>query len=477
MGQGDLAIRVIGGLSEVLGLRQALSCVLTGLGQRLYTMLGAGCCVILLALAAVGQGACAASLTEVYALSRQNDTQYAEAQARFLSAQEKLVQGRAGLMPTLAVTASALNMSRKFVEPQADEMRYQSRQHYLTLSQPLFRWQNWLQYQQGGLLVAQAEAEFAQARQDLILRVSQAYFDVLLAEDTVRSLESQMQAIDQQLAQAKAYFEVGTATITDTHEAQARHDLAEAQLIAARSDLAVKQAALSVLTGQTTESLAGLQQEAELLRPQPEDLSHWVQAAEEGNPGVQAKAANAEAAKLEAEKQQSGHLPTLDLVGTIGRTHDNVFAGTVAYIADIDQNSLGVQLNIPLFQGGGVSSRAREAAANQQAAKAALEGAKRQAAQSARQHYLGVLNGVAQVKALQAAEASSQLALKANKLGYEVGVRVNIDVLNAEQQWQTTRRDLSRARFDALLAQLRLKSAVGMLSEADLEAVNRMLLQ
>lgn len=417
----------------------------------------------------------AADLLQVYELARENDPSYLEAKAHFEAGQEKLTQGRSGLLPTLAITGSANSVDREITNPANPATRYHNYQYALTLSQPLFRWQNWLQYEQGGLQVAQAEAEFAQARQDLLLRTAQAYFDVLLAEDSVKTLEAQMVAIDQQLEQAKAYFEVGTATITDTHEAQARRDLAEAQLIAARSDLEIKQAALQTLTGQPVERLSALRAEAKLGEPEPKQLEHWVKAAEEQSPAVQTRYAAAEVAKREASKQQAGHLPTLDLVGSVGRTHDFTFTGLGMGMADINQKMLGVQLNIPLFQGGAVSSKAREAAANHLAAKASLEAARRQAAQTARQTYLGVVNGLAQVKALEAAKASSQLALDANKLGYEVGVRVNIDVLNAEQQVRSTHRDLAKARFETLLAQLRLKAAVGTLGESDLQAINGLL--
>lgn len=417
----------------------------------------------------------AADLLQVYQKARENDPIYAEAKARYEAGREKLTQGRAGLLPTLSLSATSNSVNREVVNPASPEVRYRSHQYGLNLSQPLFRWQNWLQYEQGGLQVAQAEADFVQAKQDLLLRASQAYFDVLLAEEQVHSLQAQMTAIAQQLEQAKAYFEVGTATITDTHEAQARHDLAEAQLIAAKSDLEIKQAALHMLTGDPVDALLPLKTDAFLLSPQPSVLDHWVKAAEDRHPLVQSRQASTEVANLEASKQQAGHMPTLDLVGTASRSRDNMFLGGGWTTADIEQRMVGLQLNIPLFQGGAVSSRAREAAAGYLAAKANLDSTRRQAAQSARQSYLGVVNGLAQVKALNAASESSRLALEANKLGYEVGVRVNIDVLNAEQQVQTTRRDLAKARFDTLMAQLRLKSAVGTLSEEDLLAINALL--
>lgn len=417
----------------------------------------------------------AADLLTVYQRARDNDLTYAEAKARYEVGQEKLIQARGGILPTINFTANSNSVSRELINPASPQTHYRSHQYGLSLTQPLFRWQNWVQYEQGGLQVAQAEADFVQAKQDLVLRTAQAYFDVLLAEEQVKSLEAQMAAIAQQLEQAKAYFEVGTATITDTHEAQARHDLTAAQLIAANSDLEIKLAALQILTSDPVGSLSSLKSDAFLVSPSPASLEHWVKAAEDGQPAVQSRKASTEIARLEASKQQAGHYPTLDLVGSATRSRDNMFIGGDWRVADIEQQVVGLQLNIPLLQGGVVSSRAREAAAGYLAAKANLASTRRQAGQLARQSYLGVVNGLAQVKALEAANASSKLALEANKLGYEVGVRISIDVLNAEQQVQTTRRDLAKAKFDTLMAQLRLKSAVGTLHEDDLLAINAFL--
>jgi outer membrane protein len=421
-----------------------------------------------------------ADLSQVYQLARQNDAQFAEAKARYEGGLEKLTQGRAFVLPSLLITGAANSVERRFTDPATTPWtRFQNHQYALTLSQPLFRWQNWLQYEQGGLQVAQAEADFAQAQQDLVLRAAQAYFDVLAADENVRSFEKQLAAIDQQLAQAKAFFEVGTATITDTHEAQARQDLAGAQLIAARSDLEIKRSALQILTGEPVETFARLQSDVVLSTPEPQQLAHWVNAAEEHSPTVQSRLAAAEIAKLEASKQQAGHLPTLDLVGSMGKSRDYTLipSGTSFEmgLANINQNMVGVQLNIPLFQGGAVSSRAREAAAGHLAAKAAFESSRRLSAQNARQAFLSVVNGLAQVKALSAAVESSKLALDSNKLGYEVGVRINIDVLNADQQLQSTTRDLTKARFETLISQLKLKAAIGSLGENDLNAVNLLL--
>ena len=259
------------------------------------------------------------------------------------------------------------------------------------------------------------------------------------------------------------------STITDTHEAQSRFDLASAQEIAAESDLEVKRFALRVITGKNSGELNRLKPQAELKPPQPASMDKWVDAAERDSFIVQAQLAAAEVAAKEVERTRAGHLPTLDVVANYGKS--NSALGLESSIGT-DSRNIGLQLNIPIFQGGYVNSKTREAVANRSAADAALESAKRAAALNAQQSFLGVVNGLAQVRALEAALISSTSALESNKLGYEVGVRINIDVLNAENQVYVTKRDLAKARFDTLLSQLKLKAAVGSLGEDDLEQIN-----
>jgi outer membrane protein len=279
------------------------------------------------------------------------------------------------------------------------------------------------------------------------------------------------QAISQQLEQAKKNFEVGTATITDSQEAQARYDLASAQEIAGESDLDVKRYALRVIVGKDSGELNRLKPQAELQPPQPASMDKWVDAAAKDSFTVQAQQMAAEVAAKEVERVRAGHYPTLDLEANYGKSKSATSYATSDSL-NTDASNIGLKLSIPIFQGGNVSSKTREAVANRIAAEAALESARRTAALNTQQSFLGVVNGLAQVRALDAALVSSMSALASNKLGYEVGVRINIDVLNAENQVYVTRRDLAKARFDTLLSQLKLKSAVGSLSEADLEQIN-----
>ena len=438
--------------------------------------------ILLLSLALIGAPAIGADLLQVYRDAIDYDAQFASAKAAWEAGQEKLPQGRAGLLPVLSASASTtwndVDYNRRMLNTPPVDAQYNTNGYTLTLTQPIFRWQNIEQYGQSKLQVVAADAQFAQAKQDLILRASQAYFDVLLAQDSLNLAQAQKKAINEQLEAAKRNFEVGTATITDTHEAQARFDLATAQELAAQNDLEIKRQALRQVIGKVPESLAALRAQVQLQRPQPDDMGKWVEAAEAGSPLVAAQQAALEIADKEINKQRAGHLPTLDLVATRGRSSatGGLVSGTVVpFGSDTHSNTVGLQLTLPIFAGGAVMSRDREAVALREKARADLDNTRRSAALGARQAYLGVTNGMAQVKAYEQALVSSQSALDSNKLGYEVGVRINIDVLNAQQQLFATRRDLAKARYDTLLAQLRLKAAAGSLGEDDVQAINALL--
>lgn len=416
----------------------------------------------------------AADLMQVYQEARDNDPVFAAARATLEAGREKAPQGRAGLLPSLSLSGNTVwndsEVEQRRNPATKSSNQYNSNGYQLSLSQPLFRWQNWVAYDQAKLQVVQAEANFVQARQDLILRVSQAYFDVLYASENLSAVRANKEATAQQLELAKKTFEVGTATITDTHEAQARFDLVTAQEIAAESELEIRRQALQSLLGKMPDSLAAPRKDAILNPPEPNRLEDWISAAEKDALPVQIQLAQAEIAAREVDRQRAGHYPTVDIVANRGKAKS--FNTTTI---DSDYSNIGLQLNIPLFQGGLTTSRQREASANRDAARAGLEAARRNATLAARQYYLGVTNGLAQVNALKAALVSSQSALESNKLGYEVGVRINIDVLNAENQLYVTRRDLAKATFDTLMAQLRLKAAVGSLSEEDLARINSLL--
>jgi len=434
---------------------------------------------ITLAFACAPLPAAAENLHQVYLDARNYDAQYAAARYTLQASQEKLPQGRALLLPTLNLTASVVQtyLDSEFKGPTtqpAGQRDFRNHGYTFTLTQPLYRPQNYSQYSQSELQVKQAESQFGQASQDLILRVAQAYFDALAAVDTLTLVRGQKVAIAEQLAQAKRNFEVGTATITDTHEAQARFDLAGAQEISALNDAEVRQRALQQLTGKVYASVNALRADIRLSPPNPNNMQSWVDLAEKQSYPVLVQEAGTEIASYEARRNRAGHYPTLDVVATTGQGFQT--ASQLSTIgSDTTVSTIGLQFAMPLYAGGSISSREREAAANYERSRQDLENARRASALATRQGYLAVINGIAQVGAFEQALVSTQSALDSNRLGYEVGVRINIDVLNAQQQVFSTRRDLAVARYNTITNTLRLKAAVGSLREEDLEEINRAL--
>jgi outer membrane protein len=421
-----------------------------------------------------------ADLLQIYRDALANDAQFAAARAQRDADVEKLPQGRAGILPFVGLSGNTNynDYDVKFQGPRGFDFTRKGNTNAYTvqLAQPLFRWQNWVQFKQGELLAAVGELRLELARQDLILRASQAYFDVLNAQDALAALTALRTAAGQQLELAKKSFEVGTVTITDVYEAQSRFDLATAQEIAAQSDLDIKRQVLALIIGKEPEPLAGLRKGVALQRPQPDLIGDWVQAAEGSNYSVQAQRLTAEVADREVERARAGHYPTVDLVTSYGHT-SGASASNAPGVTKTDGSSIGVQFNLPLYAGGGIQSQVREAVALREKSLSDLDSTRRSAALAARQAYLGVTSGMAQVRALEAAEVSSGSSLEANMLGYEVGVRINIDVLNAQSQLADTRRQLAKARYDTLVSQLRLKAAAGTLGEEDVAALNALLVR
>ncbi|PJJ20006.1 outer membrane protein [Janthinobacterium sp. 67] len=414
----------------------------------------------------------AADLIQVYQQALANDAQYASARAALSAGMERVPQGLAGLLPQ--VSASGSN-TRNSIEPitstiSMPTVKVHTNTYNLTLAQPLFRWDRWETYQQSKLAQAIAEAQFAQVQQDLITRVAQAYFDVLSAQDNLGATQAQKVATTEQLASAKRNFEVGTQTITDTHEAQAAYDLVVAQEFAAINDLANKRSALQTIIGEAPTSLAPMRTGVVISAPEPAAIEPWVSSAEEQNYGVVTAQFSVESAKRDIGRNRAGHYPTLDLIANAGHTYT-----TGGGSGSSNNNAIGVQWSIPIFSGFAVTSKVRESIALENKARNDLESARRAASQGARQAFLGVNSGLAQVKALEAAEVSSKSALESNQLGYQVGVRINIDVLNAQKQLFSTQKDLSKARYDTIMNGLRLKAAAGTLKETDLMPVNALL--
>jgi outer membrane protein len=408
----------------------------------------------------------AANLSEIHQLARDNDPSYAAAREAYRAGLEALPQGKALLRPTLSLSGY---LRHNDVET-TTRTDYQSSGYSLSLTQPLYRKQNLEGYEQAKLAVLLAEQQLSRADQDLVLRVAQAYFDVLLAQDNLASAQGQKQAFAEQLAQARKSFEVGAATIVDTHEAQARYDLATSQEIAALNDLEVKRRALEKLIGREAPTLDRLKDATRMPLPTPNDMDAWVKQAQENSLAVLTSQTALETARREVERQRGGHYPNLDLVASYS---DNRKSNLGA--VDSRAGVVGLELSLPLYQGGAISSRVRQAVANQEKARYDLDNARRESALNARQAFLGVVSGDARVKALEQALVSSESQLKSTKLGLEVGVRTRVDVLNAQQLVYATQRDLASARYQTLLAGLQLKAAAGTLGAEDLKALDALL--
>ncbi len=416
----------------------------------------------------------AADLLDLYHLAQERDPRWAAARARHAAGLERLPQGRAGLLPTVSLSATRSENDQQVVSPGfKGTQRFAAESYALTLSQPLYRKQNLAGYAQGQAEAERAEYELAVARQDLILRVADAYFAVLAAEDALDFARTEKEALARLLALSKRRFAVGSATLVDVHEAQAGYDLAVAQEIAATNSLEVARERLRVLTGQAPPAgLARLRSSLPLEAPTPPDPDHWARASLD-NPAIHAQGQALETARLELEKARADHYPTLDLVAA--RTYSDGVSPFSGSRLETTIDQIGLTLQIPIYRGGGTSARVRELAARYEEARNQLESLKRQTAQQARTEYLAVINGLAHVRALTQALASHQRALESTLLGYERGLRSSVDVVVAQRELYRTKRDLSQARYDYLLARLRLEAAAGRLDERDLEAVDAML--
>jgi outer membrane protein len=431
-----------------------------------------------LILAALAGAAAAEDLMQVYREAQQSDPSLAAARANWAATQERVPQARAALLPNVSAGGTAyLNDGRTDFSGGAVPVTangYSNAGLTISASQPLYRKQNSVAFDQSKRIVEQADFTLAAAQQELILRVAIAYFDVLLAEVNIELAEAQKAAVSEQLAQAKRNFEVGVATITDTNEAQARYDTIVAQEILARNNLDNKRTALRTIIGRMPGELKKLGPAFEPELPNPNVLDTWLGRALADNVNVRVAGYNVDVATLEIERARAGHLPTVDLVAGAGFTWGS---GSLASDFNYNQRNaqLGVVLNVPIYQGGFVDSRVREATAQLESARQSLEVARRNAISNAQVGFTGVNSSAANVVALKQALRSAETALASNKLGQEVGVRTNLDVLNVTQDVFQRRRDLAQAYFDYLIAVLRLKAASGVLSELDLEEINRRL--
>jgi outer membrane protein len=422
----------------------------------------------------------AVNLLEAYHIAQESDPTIASARFALDAIRQKIPQARANLLPVAAVTGNDGNTraDTEFTDVPPVDRNMKAWGWNLQLTQPLLRVSNVYALRESGYLVEQAEAQYAQARQDLLVRVAQAYFGVIVAHDAIDAANAQVSALTEQLAQVTRGQQNGTHSQTDVDDTKSRLGSAKSQSVAAQNDLQSAQAELERITGQNWEpaQLAALQDSLTPPAPQPADLRAWMEQARHDNPAVRAQQAALEAARQDIKKNRSDHLPTVDLVGNVGSNYSSHSLTTPNdFSTRATQHEVGVQLTVPIYSGGAVNSKVTEAIANRNKAEADMEVASRQAATDAQQAYAGVTNGLAQIDALNVAVESGQSAVKGNRVGYKLGIRINIDVLNAEQQLYTAQRDLSKARYDTLLQGLKLKAAAGNLTEGDLAAISAML--
>ncbi|WP_043203047.1 TolC family outer membrane protein [Pseudomonas putida] len=418
----------------------------------------------------------ALDLYQSYQQALGHDMAYSAAQQRQLAAAQKAPQGLATLLPHLSLESGAAWVDREH-SGAASRNRDNSNAYALVLIQPLLRWQNVIGHEQGKALATAGEIDLLAARQDLMLRVADAYFELLLAEDQLATSRQQVNTLGQQLDKAQRFRREGSGTENEVQRIQARYDLAQAEHIAAGNTLRLNQQALARLTGSTAGELARLDDQVAFSGPQPARLDAWTDQARQHNLKVQAAEVRQLIAEQEVDKQQAGHLPTLDLVAAHGR-----FASVGGSLYDVTvpeekytQTVVGVQLSVPLYAGGGTQSRTREARALQGAAEDELEDARREADFMARQAYLNLTGGISQYQALQQALRSSQSDLRITTHAFEAGARISNDVLDAEQQLTRTRLQLARQRYAILQAQLRLMAASGSLSDDNLKALSALL--
>lgn len=420
----------------------------------------------------------AADLRELYLIALANDPTYQSSTFVLQAARQQRPEAFSALLPSINGTGSATRTFGKTTYTGVPEVNrsFDSDQWVLQLTQPLLRLQNNILYGEAKAAVEQAAAQFTAAEQDLILRLTRAYFDVVVAGRHISAARAQVAALSEQLHAARRSFEAGVASITDVDDTQSRAALAEAQLEGALNDHEAAKASLEAIIGEPPPPLSELKDGAVLPRPIPDDPTAWVSRALDDNPTVKAASAAIMVADWELKRSEVQRLPTIDLVASYG---GNYSSGNITeptnFGTNVKDRQVGLQFSVPLIEGGAIRAHVTEARAKRSKAQADLTGAKRLATLNTRQSYAAILSGISQVHALETAVAAGKNAVKGNKVGYGLGIRINSDVLNAEQQLYSSRQDLEKARYDTLFEGLKLKAATGELSADDLRAVNSLL--
>ena len=424
----------------------------------------------------------AQSLQLLYEAARDYDATYRSARAQADSVGFKAEQTRALRRPTVNATGTVVMNDANTPYTSTTGTSTNREAIELSAQQSLFNRANDRTIDQAERSIEIAQAQLLLAEQDLIIRVTQAYFDVLGAADALTTVQASKKAIIEQLASAKRNFEVGTATITDTREAQAKFDLVVAQELAAENDLNIKRLALASVVGRRGASPQPIALPFAVPPLMPADMEEWVSRADEVSPSLKQLRLSLDVARLEIEKARAGHLPTVAISASLSEAHTRLKGESRSLPFPVSSGSgltsnLALQVNLPLFAGWSVQNRIKETLSLEEKTASDLEAGRRSVAQNTRAAFLGVQSLEAQVKALEAAEASNKLSLEATQLGYKVGVRVNIDVLNAQTQLFQTQRDLAKARYDVILNRLKLRQTSGVLTPQDVFTVEALLVR
>ena len=415
----------------------------------------------------------AENLNDIYQLALKNDPEYRAQQFSLKAELETRVQAHAQLYkPTVSISANADRNYQDITSAfGGGNSQFTGKGYSLNLSQPIYHRDRYVRLEQADDQITKAQLDLDAAEQDLMLRTAERYFAVLSAKDNLAFSQAEKSALEKQLEQSTQRFEVGLIAITDIQEAQAGFDLASAREIQALNTLEDTQEALREIIGQSPQSLAGLSEDIPHARPDPDNIDAWTQSSLENNLQLKARLIETAIAEKEINRQEAGHYPTLDVVGNHGyRSTGGQFGDT-----EVDFSLIGVQLNIPIYEGGQVTSRTREAFHRHEEALERLEQVRRSVDRKSREAYRGVLSGISQIKAFKQAVLSSETAVIATTTGYEVGTRTAVDVVTAEQEFFRARKDYSQARYEYILDTLRLKQASGKLAPADIQQINGLL--
>lgn len=415
----------------------------------------------------------AQDLLDTYQLALKNDPEYKSADFNQYAAAEIKSQSIAQMLPNVGLAAKG---NRTRLNSEKASFLGSGLQHYwesslgINLTQPVFNWGHWIQLDQADNKIAQAEAQFQAKQQNLMTRTAEAYFNILAARDNLEFSIAEKKAIEKQLEQAKQRFEVGIIAITDVYEAQAGYDRSLASEIEAQNQLDNSKEALREVIGENAAELNSLLPQIPLSPPSPEDISSWSNAAESNNFSIVAQFNQAEVIRKTIDLQQSKHLPTLDIVASY-----NVQDNGNRFGLRGDTESFGLQMNLPLFEGGGTVSRTRQAEHEYESAKEDLIKVKRSVNRTVKDAYRGVVSSISRVKALEATATSAEKAVEAAEAGFEVGTRTMVDVLTEQRNLYRAKSDYARSRYDYLINGIKLKEAAGSLSEQDLQQVNQYL--